>query len=225
MPTPSQPLTQTRTRELWLHAVWMHGDRKAQLVGQMCCHDRIVGDLLRLPEKQRLAILREFFGNYPVNGRKIADLLNRLGATELFVPTKPVSAVIAPVLDWGRQVGVEVHDVERIRWTDIAITDNRWLALSTQLRLSLSAQASGNTYLQVLGDVLNQAISVRKAGTDRRTRQAMLEVKAIAQRTLWDLALDESSGWGSLLKVFFMGYWPRGVTENGTFLVSHRPVM
>jgi hypothetical protein len=210
-------------RAAWLAAAWQHGDAKAQRVAQMCCWNNIVADLARLPDDQRLAILTAFFDVYPVNGARIAAALNRLGTISLFVPNRPLTALAEPIAGWAEKVGAELVGIDRVPWAQINNLGRAWQGFHLLMRLSLGAEAAGNTYLLRLNDILVAVMATQRDHQDKIGRMAAQDVKIVAQRALWDLALDEDSGWGDLLEVILMGFWPCGLTEDGTFLVSHRP--
>jgi hypothetical protein len=221
----ARPFDAHAAREAWLAAAWRHGDKKAQRVAQMCCWNNVVEDMRRLPEKQRLAMLTDFFSAYPVGGERIARALDTLGTMELFVPNKPLAGVAGPIMEWAGKQGMELEGVDRILWEPPRMLGGAWQARHVQARQSMGAQAEGNTYLQRLDDILTAVVASRRADMDRIGRLALQDVRLIAQRALWDMAVEEDSGWGHLLEVVFMGFWPCGVTPGNVFVVSHRPTL
>jgi hypothetical protein len=220
-----RPFDAHAAREAWLIAAWKHGDKKTQRVAQMCCWRNVIEDQQRLPEEQRLAMLNEFFSVYPANGDKIAAALNKLGTVDLFVPNQLLADVTKPVLTWAEKLGVEIEGIDRILWEPPRILGLNWQARGVQLRQSLSEQGAGNTYLLRLDDMLVAVIALQRDKQDRTGRMALQEVKLIAQRALWDLALEEDSGWGDLLEVVLMGFWPCGVTQDNRFIISHKSTL
>jgi hypothetical protein len=219
----ARPFDAHAAREAWLTAAWKHGDKKSQRVAQMCCWNNIVEDMRRLPEKQRLAMLRDFFSAYPAGGEQIARAIDTLGTAELFVPNKPLASVAGPITAWAEKQGMELEGVDVVPWGPPRVLGGAWQARHVQARQSMGAQAEGNTYLQRLDDILTAVVALQRAAMDRVGRLALQDVRLIAQRALWDMAVEEDSGWGNLLDVVFMGFWPCGVTPENVFVVAHRP--
>jgi hypothetical protein len=219
-----RPFDAHAAREAWLATAWRHGDKKSQRVAQMCCWNSIVEDMRRLPEGQRLAMLVDFFSVYPIGGERIARAIGALGTVELFVPTRPLAEVAGPIMGWAEKQGMELEGVDTIPWGPPRVLGGAWQARHVQARQSMGAQAEGNTYLQRLDDILTAVVASRRTDMDRVGRIALQDVRLIAQRALWDMAVEEDSGWGHLLEVVLMGFWPCGVTPENVFVVSHRPV-
>jgi hypothetical protein len=210
------------TREAWLGAAWRHGDEKAQRVAQMCCWNNVVVDLQRLPDEQRLAMLTDFFSVYPTGGAEIAAVLNKLGTTPLFVPNQPLAKVVVPISTWAEKLGVELGGVDQVAWGPQRTLGQGWQDIHLKLRRTLSAEEAGDTYLLRLDDILVAVVAVQRDRQDRVGRLALQDIKLIAQRALWDLVLEQDSGWGHLLEVVFMGFWPVGLTADNRFVITSK---